>query len=44
MNVAMAYVRKSFAKNGTSLMFKRGKKDIECTVSKMPFNPTNYYN
>jgi len=43
-NVAMAYVKKGFAKNGTPLLFKRGKKEIECQVSKMPFTPANYYN
>jgi len=42
-NVAMAYVNKEFAKNGTSLLFKRSKKEIECKVSKMPFTPAHYY-
>lgn len=44
VNVAMAYVAKGYAKNGTQLKFKRGKREIDCKVTKMPFNPTNYYN
>ncbi|XP_057297234.1 aminomethyltransferase, mitochondrial-like [Hydractinia symbiolongicarpus] len=42
-NIAMAYVDKELAKLGTILKLKRGKKEIECEVVKMPFLPTKYY-
>ena len=41
-NVAMAYVPLALSKIGTKLKFKRGKKETECEVVKMPFHPTNY--
>lgn len=41
-NIAMAYVETKLSKAGTKLKFKRGKKDIECVVTKMPFRATNY--
>lgn len=41
-NVAMAYVPLQHAKIGTQLLLKRGKKRIEATVVKMPFQPTRY--
>ena len=41
-NIAMAYVPLGLSKIGTKLKFKRGKKETECEVVKMPFHPTNY--
>jgi len=42
-NIAMAYVPLALSKIGTKLKLKRGKKETECEVVKMPFHPTNYY-
>ena len=42
-NVAMAYVGSKFAKAGTELKLQVRKKDINATVTKMPFVKANYY-
>jgi aminomethyltransferase len=42
-NVAMGYVDAKYAKNGTPVKFEVRKKQIDATVSKMPFVPSNYY-
>lgn len=42
-NVSMGYVNAESAKVGTKVKFVIHKKEIEGTVVKMPFVPTNYY-
>ncbi|KAK7102867.1 aminomethyltransferase, mitochondrial-like [Littorina saxatilis] len=42
-NVAMGYVKKDFAKNGTNVKIEIRKKLHDAQVAKMPFVPTNYY-
>ena len=43
VNIAMAYVPKSLAKNGTKLSLKVRNRTIAAEVTKMPFVPTKYY-
>ena len=42
-NVAMGYVERAHAKNGTEVKLEVRKKMIDAKVSKMPFVPSNYY-
>ena len=42
-NVAMAYLPSSISKNGTKVLLKVRNKNVEATVSKMPFVPSRYY-
>jgi aminomethyltransferase len=42
-NVAMAYLPSSFAKSGTKVLLKVRNKNVEATVTKMPFVPSRYY-
>ena len=43
VNVAMAYLPSSMCKNGTKVLLRVRNKDVEATVSKMPFVPSQYY-
>ena len=43
VNIAMAYVPKFLAKNGTKLSLKVRNRTITAEVTKMPFVPTKYY-
>lgn len=43
-NIAMGYVHKEFAKNGSELNLKIREKFYNATVTKMPFVTPNYYN
>ena len=43
MNVAMGYVERDFAKNGTAVKFEIRKKMHDAQVSKMPFVPSGYF-
>jgi aminomethyltransferase len=42
-NIAMGYVQRKRAKNGTALQLQVHKKLVPATVAKMPFVPTKYY-
>ena len=42
-NVAMGYVKKEYAKNGTNVLLDVRKKLIPAVTSKMPFVPSKYY-
>lgn len=43
-NIAMGYVQKDFAKNGSKLSLKIREKFYNADVTKMPFVTPNYYN
>ena len=43
VNVGMAYLPSKMSKSGTKVLLRVRNKDIEATVSKMPFVPSNYY-
>jgi aminomethyltransferase len=42
-NIAMAYVDRSYSKNGTMVNIQVRKKSFSAKVVKMPFVPTSYY-
>lgn len=42
-NIAIAYVKKEYAKLGTQLILKVRKNSVPATVTSMPFLPSNYY-
>ena len=41
--VAMAYINRELSKTGTEVLILKGGKEINATVSKMPFLQPNYY-
>ena len=43
INVGMAYLPSSMSKSGTKVLLRVRNKDVEATVSKMPFVPSKYY-
>ena len=43
VNVAMAYLPTSMSKSGTNVLLRVRNKDVEATVTKMPFVPSKYY-
>ena len=42
-NIALAYVSRSYSKNGTMINIQVRKKTFSAEVVKMPFVPTSYY-
>lgn len=42
-NMAMAYIDRSYSKNGTMVNVQVRKKSFSAKVVKMPFVPTSYY-